>query len=58
MDPSKINLDSFSKLFEYEKLAREIDSCDDIEKLKDITKSYIKLYFAQQETLSTLGIKP
>lgn len=58
MDPSKINLESFSKLFEYEKLAREIDNCDDIEILKNITKSYVKLYFAQQETLLTLGIKP
>jgi hypothetical protein len=58
MDPSKINLESFSKLFEYEKLAREIDNCDDIERLKNVAKSYVKLYFAQQETLLTLGIKP
>jgi hypothetical protein len=55
MDPSKINLDSFSKLFEYEKLSREVDQCDDIERLKSITKSYIKLYFAQQEALLSMG---
>ena len=57
MDPSEIKLESFAKLFEYEKLAREIDNCDDIEKLKNITKSYIRLYFRQQETFLTLGIK-
>lgn len=58
MDPSKINLESFSKLFEYEKLAREVDQCDDIERLKNITKSYIKLYFAQQEVLLGMGVNP
>lgn len=58
MDPSKINLESFSKLFEYEKLSREVDQCEDLEHLKIITKSYIKLYFAQQEALLSLGINP
>lgn len=58
MDPSKINLENFSKLFEYEKLAREVDQCEDIESLKSITKSYIKLYFAQQEAMIALGINP
>lgn len=58
MDPSKINLESFAKLFEYEKLSREVDQCDDIERLKIITKSYIKLYFAQQEAVAALGINP
>ena len=54
MDPSKIKLNSVSKLFEYEKISREIQQCDDIEILKNIAKSYIKLYFAQQETISQL----
>ena len=31
MDPTKITLDSMSRLFEYEKLLRDIDSIDDIE---------------------------
>jgi hypothetical protein len=51
MDPSKINLTSMSKLFEYEKISREIEQCDDVELLKNIAKSYVKLYFAQQEVI-------
>ena len=49
MDPSKIELNSISKLFEYEKISREIENCEDVETLKNISKSYVKLYFAQQE---------
>ncbi len=55
MDPDKVTLESLNKLFEYEKLARDIDSIDDIETLKTITKSYIKLYFSQQEAISNLN---
>lgn len=58
MDPSKINLSNMTKLFEYEKISREIDTCDDLESLKNIAKSYIKLYFAQQEALIQLGVQP
>lgn len=54
MDPSKIVLSDMNKLFEYEKLSREIDDCDDLEKLRDLTKSYIKLYMKQQEVLKDL----
>jgi len=54
MDPSQISLSSVSKLFEYEKISREIDTCDDIELLKNIAKSHIKLYFAQQEVILNL----
>lgn len=55
MDPDKVILESLNKLFEYEKLARDIDSIDDIETLRKITKSYVKLYFSQQEVISTLN---
>ena len=56
MDPCKIELNSISKLFEYEKISREIENCEDIQILKNISKSYVKLYFAQQECLSQLNI--
>ena len=56
MDPSKIELTSISKLFEYEKISREIENCQDVELLKNISESYVKLYFAQQECLSSLNI--
>ena len=55
----QITFKSIAKSFEYEKLAREVDSCNDIHTLKEITKSYIKLYFYQQETmLDSLNITP
>ena len=56
MDPNSIELDNLSKIFEYEKFSREIDSCDDIKFLKNLAKSFIKLYFKQQETLSIIKI--
>ena len=54
MNPNNIKLDSFNKLFEYEKISREIDSIEDIEMAKNLAKSYIKLYFKQQEVISQL----
>lgn len=54
MDPSKIKLDSINKLFEYEKLSRDIDSINDIDTIKNYAKSYIKLYLSQQELISSL----
>jgi hypothetical protein len=49
MDPSEIELNSVAKLFEYEKISREIDQCNHIEDLKNIAKSYVKLNLAQLE---------
>ena len=57
MDPSKIELNSISKLFEYEKISREIEQCENIDDLKNIAKSYIKLYFAQQELFLQFNTK-
>lgn len=54
MDPNSIILDNLNKMFEYEKLARDIDSIDNIDSLKHITKCYIKLYLKQQEVVSQL----
>ena len=49
MDPNKIELENF-------KYASEIDNIDDIEDVKNIAKSYFKLYLKQQEVISNLGI--
>ena len=57
MDPNEIVLENLSKSFEYTKLAKEIDSCDDRETLKDIAKSYAKLYLKQQEVVAGLGLE-
>jgi hypothetical protein len=52
MNPDQIHLEDVNKLFEYEKLSRDIDSIDDIEVLRNYSKSYIKLYLKQQEVVS------
>jgi len=52
MSPDNIQLEDVNKMFEFEKLSRDIDSIDDIEILKKYTKSYIKLYLKQQEVVS------
>lgn len=56
MKPSDIELENLSKSFEYERLAREIENCNDLNTLKDIAKSYIKLYLKQEETIVNLGL--
>jgi hypothetical protein len=58
MDPDKINLENLSKSFEYFKYASEIDKIDSIEDLRNIAKSYFKLYLKQQEVLSGFGSEP
>lgn len=52
MDPNSISLEDINKMFQYEKLARDIDSIDEIEVIKNYAKSYIKLYLKQQEVVS------
>lgn len=54
MDPDIINLENMNKMFEYEKIARNIDSINDIELIKNYAKSYVKLYLKQQEVISKL----
>jgi hypothetical protein len=58
MDPDSIKLNDLSKNFEYTKACIEIDSIDDVEELKNISKSYMKLYMKQQEVLSDLLSQP
>ena len=55
MDPDKIELENLSKSFEYFKVATEIDSLEDIDKIKNIAKCYYKLYLKQQEVVANLG---
>lgn len=55
MDPSDIVLENLTKNFEYERIAREIDSCENIDQVKNIAKSYVKLHLKYQETLAGLN---
>jgi hypothetical protein len=54
INPNKIELENLSKSFEYFKYASEIDLIEDVEDLRNIAKSYFKLYLKQQEVLSGL----
>ena len=54
MDPNNIQLTNLNKSFEYERIARDIDSIINIDELKNLAKSFAKLYFKQQEVLLEL----
>ena len=56
MNPNELNLETVSKLFEFEKISREIDSCTNIDLLKNLCKCYVKLYMKQEEIVSSLGL--
>lgn len=45
---------SLSAQFEYEKLARLIDDCEDIESLKEKCKELLHLHLVQKQTTATL----
>lgn len=55
MNPDDIQLENLSKSFEFFKVCQEIDSIEDMEKVRNIAKSYYKLYLKQQEVISHLG---
>lgn len=55
MDPDKVDLENLSKSFEYYKGAAEIDSIHNIDDLKNIAKSYFKLYLKQQEVMASFA---
>ncbi len=57
MNPDDITIDSMGKMFAYEKVAREIEAVSDVEDLRNVAKSFAKLYYKQQEVVSALGFK-
>jgi hypothetical protein len=54
MDHEELKLETISKLFEFEKISRELDTCTNIDLMRNVCKCYVKLYMKQQETLSSL----
>jgi hypothetical protein len=54
MNPNDITLEDLSKSFEYMKACIEIDSIEEIDQIKNVAKSYIKLYLKQQEVVKDL----
>lgn len=55
MNPDELNLETVSKLFEYEKISRELDTCTNIDLMRNICKCYVKLYLKQSEVISMIG---
>jgi len=55
MNPDDLELESVTKLFEYEKISRELDSCSNIDLLRNICKCYVKLYMKQQEVVADMA---
>jgi hypothetical protein len=43
------------KSFEYEKVAREIDALEDVNMLRKVAKSYVKLFLKQKETIASIA---
>jgi hypothetical protein len=56
MNPSEIILENTSKLFEYERISREIEECENLEALKNMLRCYVKLYMKQQELLCQMNV--
>jgi len=55
MNPDEIELDTIDKLFEYEKISRELDSCADLNYLRNFCKCYFLLYMKQQEVVANMA---
>ena len=54
MDPDDIVLINTSQQFEYERMAREIDLCDDVEMLRQMCKFVVKLEKKTRQTYSVI----
>ena len=54
MNPDDILIRNVSSQFQYEKMAREIDSCDDVEELQQMCKFLIKMEMKTRETYSII----
>ena len=54
MNPDDIFIRNISSQFQYEKMAREVDACDDLETLKEMCKFLIKMEMKTRETYSVI----
>lgn len=54
MSHQEIKLQTPSRMFHFEQMSRDIDKINDIDLIREIAKSHIKLYLKQQEVLKLL----
>ena len=56
MNPDDIALDTTCRMFEYEKISREIEVCEDIYELKNMCRCFVKLHLKHQEVAAQMMI--
>jgi hypothetical protein len=54
MKPEEIELESMTRLFEYEKHSRVIDNLN-VDELRNHAKLYCKMYLKQQEVINLIS---
>ena len=54
MNPDDIFIRNVASQFQYEKMAREVDACDDIDDLREMCKFLIKMEMKTRETYSII----
>ena len=54
MNPDDITLVNTSQQFEYEKISREIDQCNDVESLRQMCKFLVKLEMKTRANYSVM----
>ena len=54
MNTDDILIRNVSSQFQYEKMAREVDACDDMDDLKEMCKFLIKMEMKTRETYSII----
>ena len=54
LNPDEISFDAPSKAFAYERIARELDACEDIDQLRAAAKCFLKLHMKTQELVRKL----
>ena len=56
MNPNDIELRNLNKIFEYERLSRELDKCNNLNEIREKAKYCVKLYLSTIETYTDLGV--
>jgi hypothetical protein len=56
MNPDDIELKDLNKIFEYEKMSRELENCENIEEMREKAKYCVKIYLATLEAFANTGV--
>ena len=55
IDPSTIRLETPSKKFQYQNMDKHLEKIDDVETLKNILRSYIRMHMRHEELTHDLS---